>query len=79
MTTSTAVAVVKVLEKFYEDKNFKLKWVNDIYLDTYKVGGIITEAALDLESSSASNFIMGIGLNLATKEFPDELLESERN
>lgn len=74
LTTSTAVAVVKVLEKFYEDKNFKLKWVNDIYLDTYKVGGIITEAALDLESSSASNFIMGIGLNLATKEFPDELL-----
>lgn len=43
------------------------------------MGGIITEAALDLESSSASNFIMGIGLNLATKEFPDELLESERN
>ena len=37
LTTSTAVAVVKVLEKFYEDKNFKLKWVNDIYLDTYKV------------------------------------------
>lgn len=73
LTTSTAVAVVKVLEKFYEDKNFKLKWVNDIYLDTYKVGGIITEAALDLESSSASNFIMGIGLNLATKEFPEEL------
>ncbi len=75
LTTSTAVAVVKVLEQFYKDKNFQLKWVNDIYLGTYKVGGIITEAALDLESSSAGNFIMGIGLNLATKEFPDELLE----
>ncbi|MDM5146131.1 Bifunctional ligase/repressor BirA [Lactococcus lactis] len=74
LTTSTAVAVVKVLEQFYKDKNFKLKWVNDIYLGTYKVGGIITEAALDLESSSAGNFIMGIGLNLSTKEFPDELL-----
>jgi len=59
LTTSTAVAVVKVLEQFYKDKNFQLKWVNDIYLGTYKVGGIITEAALDLESSSAGNFIMG--------------------
>ena len=64
------MAVVKVLEQFYKDKNFQLKWVNDIYLGTYKVGGIITEAALDLESSSAGNFIMGIGLNLSTKDFP---------
>lgn len=75
LTTSTAVAVVKVLEQFYEDKNFQLKWVNDIYLGTYKVGGIITEAALDLESSSAGNFIMGIGLNLSTKDFPADLSE----
>ncbi|MDN6168126.1 MAG: biotin--[acetyl-CoA-carboxylase] ligase [Lactococcus lactis] len=75
LTTSTAVAVVKVLEQFYKDKNFHLKWVNDIYLGTYKVGGIITEAALDLESSSAGNFIMGIGLNLSTKDFPADLSE----
>ena len=75
LTTSTAVAVVKVLEQFYKDKNFQLKGVNDIYLGTYKVGGIITEAALDLESSSAGNFIMGIGLNLSTKDFPADLSE----
>lgn len=75
LTTSTAVAVVKVLEQFYKDKNFQLKWVNDIYLGTYKVGGIITEAALDLESSSAGNFIMGIGLNLSTKDFSADLSE----
>lgn len=75
LTTSTAVAVVKVLEQFYKDKSFQLKWVNDIYLGTYKVGGIITEAALDLESSSAGNFIMGIGLNLSTKDFPADLSE----
>ncbi len=44
-------------------------------MGTYKVGGIITEAALDLESSSAGNFIMGIGLNLSTKDFPADLSE----
>ena len=55
--------------------NLRNKWVNDIYLGTYKVGGIITEAALDLESSSAGNFIMGIGLNLSTKDFPADLSE----
>jgi len=75
LTTSTAGAGGQVLEQFYKDKNFQLKWVNDIYLGTYKVGGIITEAALDLESSSAGNFIMGIGLNLSTKDFPADLSE----
>lgn len=73
LTTSTSVIIARVLEKYYPHKNFQLKWVNDIYLGSHKVGGIITEAVLDLESSSAGNFIIGVGLNLSTQTFPEDL------
>lgn len=73
LTTSMSVVIAKVLESFYPDKEFQLKWVNDIYLDNHKVAGIITEAVLDLESNSAANFIMGVGINLTTQKFPTDL------
>ncbi|MFC4652391.1 biotin--[acetyl-CoA-carboxylase] ligase [Lactococcus nasutitermitis] len=74
LTTSMSVVISRVLEEFYPEKDFQLKWVNDIYLETRKVAGIITEAVLDLESNSATSFIMGVGINLATKHFPQNLL-----
>lgn len=73
LTTGVVAGVLKVLQRFYPDKELGLKWVNDIYLDQRKVGGIITEANLELESTSASAFIVGIGLNLKTRDFPSDL------
>lgn len=73
LTTGISVSVLTVLQQFYPTKDFQLKWVNDIYLDHHKVGGIITEASLELESSSTMAFIVGIGLNLTTTDFPQEL------
>lgn len=73
LTTSMSVIIARVLEQFYPNKNFQLKWVNDIYLDNRKVAGIITEAVLDLESNSAAHFIMGVGINLSTQQFPSDL------
>lgn len=73
LTTGVAVSVVDVLQRFYPNKDFALKWVNDIYLNQHKVGGIITEASLELESTSAAAFIVGVGLNLTTTDFPQAL------
>lgn len=42
----------------------KLKWVNDIYIDNKKVGGIITKAQLDLETNNINYLILGIGINV---------------
>lgn len=78
LTTGVAVSVLSILQQFYPTKDFALKWVNDIYLDQQKVGGIITEASLELESTSAAAFIVGVGLNLTTAEFPPELRERAR-
>jgi len=74
LTTGVAVSILSVLQRFYPDKVFALKWVNDILMDQRKVGGIITEATLELESTSASAFIVGVGLNLTTTDFPEELV-----
>lgn len=73
LTTGVVVSVLKVLQRFFPDKDFGLKWVNDIYLDGRKVAGIITEANLELESTSATAFIVGVGINLTTAHFPTDL------
>lgn len=76
ITTSVAVGVVHTLKAFFPQKNFTVKWVNDIYLDQKKIAGILTEATADLESLSPSELIIGVGINLTTKDFPQELRET---
>lgn len=66
LTPAVATAIVGQLENFYPDKNFALKWVNDIYLDRKKIAGILTERV-------AGGLVIGVGINLAEKKFPNEL------
>ena len=70
MTTTFAVLIVEVLKQFFPAQDFRYKWVNDIYLNHKKVGGILTEAVVDLESRTTASLVVGIGLNITTKEFP---------
>lgn len=72
LTTSTAVVVVNVLEKYFPQAEFSLKWVNDVFLGKKKVAGILTEAVYQLGNTTAS-IIIGIGINLTTGAFPGEL------
>ncbi len=53
----------------------QIKWVNDLYMAGKKVGGILTEAELDLESGTPSFVVIGIGLNLEepVNGFPPDL------
>ncbi|MBW1604932.1 biotin--[acetyl-CoA-carboxylase] ligase [Lactobacillus sp. Sy-1] len=70
LTTTTAVAVVKALKKSYPTVAFQLKWINDIWVDNQKVGGIMTESIMDVELMQPSVIIVGIGINLTTSHFP---------
>lgn len=72
ITTATAVAVCMAIDKFSK-KEPKIKWVNDIYIDDKKVCGILTEAVTDVESGTINSIIVGIGLNIKTEAFPDEI------
>lgn len=48
-----------------------LKWPNDVLLGGRKVAGILTE--MNTRGTRLSHVVVGIGVNLATREFPDEL------
>ena len=72
VTTAAAVYTAKALRQ-YAGVDAKIKWVNDIYLNEKKVCGILAEALFDEDSTAV---IVGIGINLTTDEFPDELKDS---
>lgn len=73
-TIAAAVAVCRAIENLTPAKP-EIKWVNDIFCQGKKVGGILTEAMGDFESNSVEAIILGIGLNLAIgpEDFPPEL------
>jgi len=50
-----------------------IKWVNDIYYEGKKLAGILTEGTLEMETGTLSSLILGIGINVNTNGFPQEL------
>ena len=70
MTTTFAVLIVEVLKQFFPAQDFRYKWVNDIYLNHKKVGGILTEAVVDLELRTTASLVVGIGLNALSTNLP---------
>jgi BirA family biotin operon repressor/biotin-[acetyl-CoA-carboxylase] ligase len=67
VTTMAAVAVARVLERELEVQA-GIKWVNDLYWQGKKIGGILTEAVTGLESGLTTSLVTGIGLNLTEPE-----------
>ncbi len=74
ITTAAAVAVCEAIEKFASEAP-KIKWVNDIFIGDRKVCGILTEAVTNFESGMMDSVVLGIGINVKTKneDFPIEL------
>lgn len=72
VTTAASVAVVRAIEKL-SDLKPTIKWVNDVYVGDKKACGILTEAVTDFESGRAQSIVIGIGINMTTDYFPDEI------
>jgi BirA family biotin operon repressor/biotin-[acetyl-CoA-carboxylase] ligase len=74
LTTSAAVAVSLAIESV-SNKDTKIKWVNDVFMDDKKVCGILTEASLSLESGLLDYAVLGIGINVSHPSggFPEDL------
>lgn len=70
LTVLAAVAVIKGIRETYGIKT-QVKWVNDIFYEGKKVCGILTEGAF--ESGKLRHAIVGIGINISTEVFPDEI------
>lgn len=72
ITTATAVIVAKKLRE-HTGADIGIKWVNDLYLRDKKICGILTEAVMEPEMIAAPAIVVGIGINLKTENFPEEL------
>ena len=74
ITCATAVACVETIEQL-TGKSLNLKWVNDLFYQDKKVGGILTEIISDFESQQVQALIVGMGINLIEnpQSFPEEL------
>ena len=72
ITSMAAVAVARAVERV-SGIRAQIKWVNDIFLNKKKVCGILTEAGIDAERQKLNYAVLGIGVNVGTMEFPEEL------
>lgn len=71
---ATIIAAVSLLSTIEETAGITcdIKWVNDLYLHGKKVAGILCEAPHQGESEEQV-ILIGIGVNISQKEFPEEL------
>ncbi|KXO16196.1 biotin--[acetyl-CoA-carboxylase] ligase [Peptoniphilus sp. GNH] len=71
LTLRIGLAVYEAL-KAYSD-NLKLKWVNDIYLNEKKLGGILIEGVYNPFKQKIDRLVAGIGINVLAADMPIEL------
>ncbi len=73
LTTAAAVYTAKTLEK-YSGKKAEIKWVNDIFINSKKVCGILCESAFK-GKQNPEYVVIGIGINLYAPKnsFPEEI------
>ena len=76
LTACAAVSVAESIESL-ADLHPRIKWVNDLYLGSRKVCGILTEAVPAPGQDRMSQVIVGIGVNtrVPADDFPPELRE----
>ena len=72
VTTAAAIAAADAIEKL-TGKTALIKWINDVYVDGKKCVGILTEAIFDYESGGIDSVVVGIGINVTTDAFPDDV------
>ena len=74
ITTAAAVAVAEAAEEV-SGRQADIKWVNDVYMNSRKICGILTEASFSLESGGLDYAVCGIGINVYEPEggFPEEI------
>ena len=74
LTAAAAAAMCQAIEAVTGQQP-GIKWVNDIFLHGKKVCGILTEAAIGLETGTLNYMVLGAGVNLypPAEGFPEEI------
>jgi BirA family biotin operon repressor/biotin-[acetyl-CoA-carboxylase] ligase len=71
LTCRVGIAVSKAIDAEF-GCHTGIKWVNDIFLTGRKICGILCEAVSG-EGGKPSHILIGIGINISTEEFPDDI------
>ena len=74
LTCRVGIAVSKAIDAEF-GCHTGIKWVNDIFLARRKICGILCEAVSG-EGGAPSHILIGIGINISTVEFPDDIKNS---
>lgn len=72
VTTRASVAVCRAIRGICPAEP-EVKWVNDLYLNGKKICGILVEAVSDFETGITKSLVIGVGVNVSTSVFPDDL------
>lgn len=74
LTALSAVAASDAIEEVCGIRP-EIKWTNDLVFGKKKVAGILTELSLVAETREVEFVVLGIGINVSQKEFPEPLRE----
>ncbi len=72
VTTLAALAICRAIEDELPLRP-QIKWPNDVYVNDRKVAGLLAEA---VSTAGGLMLVLGIGLNVNTRDFPPELGDS---
>ena len=78
ITSFCGVATANAIESLAGVK-VGLKWVNDLFINGKKVGGILTESTIDGESGNLDYVIVGIGVNVYDDVYPNFIKDVATN
>ncbi len=73
LTVMASVSVAETIME-YSEKDVKIKWVNDVYIDGKKACGILTEGKINSDKN-LDYAVVGIGVNLVApqNDFPNDI------
>lgn len=73
ITSCAAVAVARAIERLCR-LTVQIKWVNDLYIGSRKLCGILTEAGF-APDNRLDYVVLGIGVNVAAVDFPLDIAD----
>lgn len=73
LTLAVGVEVARVVDAVLPEPRAMIKWPNDVYVDDRKLAGILVESTV--QGDRPPVVVVGVGLNVLTAAFPDELAE----
>ncbi|MGR3810079.1 biotin--[acetyl-CoA-carboxylase] ligase [Jiulongibacter sp. NS-SX5] len=70
LNIAVSLGIFKALKPFLGENELKIKWPNDVYVDSRKMGGMLIESIISGPKIAYS--LIGIGLNINQEEFEVE-------